>query len=186
MHSMIVSKNMEEIEDLNPVLTLAMGFAFLLFIFFNSSITSDATTISVSAIRRAIDQFKSSDSEDEFLIIRGQLQTKNSHRTFSKKKDIRGSLLSIPIIIWPVHKPFFLENVLQIIQKIKRHLQAKELHVDEQAFFINKNGLPCSSKELSVFMTTACQVVGVKRLKTTDWRSYVKTMAGEVQLKNCL
>ena len=31
--SMIVSKNMEEIEDLNPVLMLTMGLAFLLLVF---------------------------------------------------------------------------------------------------------------------------------------------------------
>ena len=184
--SMIVGKNMDEIEDLNPVLALTLGLAFLIFVVFNSSRTSDATTISVRAICHAINEFKSSDSEDDFLIIRGPLQTKNSHRTFTKTKDITGSLLSAPLVIWPVHKLFFLENVLQIIHNVKRHLQAKGLQIDEDSFFINENGLPCSSKELSVFMTTACQVVGVKRIKPTEWRSYVETMAKEVQLKNCL
>ena len=183
--SMIANKNLAEIEDWKPVMAMVIGLSFLLWVFFNSSRTSDATTVTVTAIRRAIEMHRSNKSDEEFLMIRGLLQTKESHRNMTKKKEI-STLRTAPLVIWPIHKIFFLENVLGIIKKVKTSLKAKGQRVDNDWFFINENGLACSSKELSAYRRIACQVMGVPELKTRFWRSLVETLAKERQMENCL
>ena len=70
--SAIANKNLNDIAELKPMIMLTMGLTYLIFVFFNSSRLSDATTASVQAFKRAIDVYEMND-DDEFMIIRGHL-----------------------------------------------------------------------------------------------------------------
>ena len=185
--TMIADVKFEEIKELRPVVSLLIGILYLIFLFFNSSRSSDGTTITISALQNAIERYSA--EHDTFLIIRKDLQNKNLHKTLSKAKHINSQSPCpphTPIMIWPGHFLHLLRTSMLAISMIKKEAKRRGENVNENAFFINGKAEQGSQKELKVYLKNACEVLGVKVLNSRFWRSYVETSAMETQLKSCL
>ena len=134
--------DLNSMENLQPLITLIMGLSFLIFIVFNSSRMSDASSVNIKVMETSISAFEVT-SNDEFLIIRGPLQTKNTlYRNLSKKGEITAEPPT-PGMIWRQdHKVYFLKSFLLTLKRLKVILADRGLHPADLAFLVNQlNGI---------------------------------------------